>query len=201
MKPAYRIPIGLIVVIALIGGILGVVHHRSVQPKVPHDYVMPNDNFDQQTMNAIRSYLAQYNVANTPQDHEVYMVTGGLGIANPRIVEWDSGGNMDFGGNQSSDPIYNFQFTSQSPATWKTDYQQQGEMKPVPWILMHTKSGTPYYEWDMTRNQTIQFYFKKDNTYVVLRVDYWLNSSKPTFPEGLLSHLVPVGNPVTKQRK
>lgn len=201
MKSAYKVSAGLLVAIALIGVVLAVYRQRSSTPQTPNDYVLPHDNFDQKTMDTVRSYLAQYDVANTPQDHEVYMVTGGLGIANPRIMAWDSGGNMDFGGNQSGDPIYNFQFTSQSPTTWKTDYQHQGEMKPVPWILKHTKSGFSYYEWDMTMYQTTQFYFKKGSTYVLLRVDYWLNSPKPTFPEGLPSHLMPIGNPVTKQHK
>lgn len=31
----------------------------------------------------------------------MYMVTGGLGVANPRIMAWDSGGNMTFGLNDT----------------------------------------------------------------------------------------------------
>lgn len=198
MKIAYRVSAGM-AAIALIGGALDVYFHHSLRSQTSRDYVLPNDKFDEQTMEAIRADLAHYHVSSTSQDHEVYMVTGGLGIANPCIMEWDSGGNMDFGGNQGGDPIYNFQFTSQSPETWKTNNQQHGLMKSVPWVLKHTKSGIPYYEWDMTRYQKVQFYFKKGSVYVLLTVDYWLSEPKPTFPAGVLSHLVPVGNPVTTQ--
>lgn len=201
MKPAYKISLGLFETIILVGGTFSVYRKSSAQSQTPRDYVLPHDNFDQQTMDTIRANLTQYHVAHTPLDHEVYMVTGGLGIANPRIMEWDSGGNMDFGGNQSGDFGYDFQLTSQSPASWKTDNGRQGEWKPVPWIRKHTKSGVPYYEWDMHRLQTTQFYFKKGSTYVLLRVNYWQSGQKTPFPDGLLSHLVPLGNPVLKLHK
>lgn len=201
MKPAFKVSAGLLAGVILVGVTVSIYGYRSLKSQTPRDYVLPHDNFDQQTMETIKSNLIQYDVANTPQDCEVYMVTGGLGIANPRIMEWDSGGNMDFGGNQSGDPSYNFQFTSQSPVSWKTDNGRQGEWKPVPWVLKHTKSGVSYYEWDMPREQITQFYFKKGSTYVLLKVDYWLNASKPSFPKGLLSHLVPIGNPVLRQHK
>jgi hypothetical protein len=206
MKPNYQALTGFFIAFVLISGLYG--FYRSQQPVTTHDYVLPHDNFSKQTMDAIRSHLAQYNVMHTPQDHDVYMVTGGLGIANPRILGWDSGGNMNFAGNESGDPMYSIQETSQSPATWYTRHENKGVgwtngtqegFKPVPWVLKHTKSGVPYYEWDMIPYELIQFYFKKDNTFIVLKVDYMKGQPKPTFPQGLISHLVPLGNPVTKQ--
>ena len=197
MSRGGRLSVELFIGVLVIAGLLVVYGYHPVKPAIPHDYILPHDNFDSQTMKAIREHLNQYNVSGTPQDHEVFMVTGGLGIANPRITEWDSGGNMDFMGNQAGDRIYSFQFTSQSPATWKTG----SELKPVPWVLKHSKSGMPYYEWDMPKYLIAQFYFKKDNTYVILKVDYAFNKPKPAFPTGLPGHLVPIGNPVVKQVK
>ncbi|MFB5189083.1 hypothetical protein [Alicyclobacillus fastidiosus] len=199
MKRAYSISVGILIGVVLTGAVSCVHPYHPSYSQTPRDEVLPHDNFDQQTISEIRAHLADYDVAQTPQDHEVYMVTGGLGIANPRIMEWDSSGNMDFGGIQSGDPIFHFQFLSQSPANWKTDYYQKGKMESVPWIQEHTKSGAVYYEWNTARDQTTQFYFTKGSTYVVLTVDYGLNAAKPAFPEGLLSHLVPVGNPITQQ--
>lgn len=203
---SYRVMMGFGAIVLI--GLIGVYRYHSSQIAVIHDYVLPNDNFDEQTMNAINTDLAQYNVAGTQQDHEVYMITGGLGIANPRILSWDSNGNMTFGGNEGDGWSYTFQETSQSPADWYMKKEDKGigwtngfetGFKPVPWVLKHTASGMPYYQWDMLQFQTTQFYFKKGSAYIVLKVDYLMNQPSPSFPQGVMSHLVPLGNPVTKK--
>jgi hypothetical protein len=164
---------------------------------------MVYDNFSQQTLNTMQTGLSMDNVAGAEHGHEVYIITGGLGLANPRILSWDANGNMTFGGNGGDGWSYSFTETSQSPTDWYTKAQGNGIMwtdgpeaglKPVPWVLKHTSSGIPYYQWDMLRSQTIQYYFKKGHTYIILKIDN-LMKQPPPFPQGIMSHLVPLGNP------
>ncbi|QSO53615.1 hypothetical protein JZ785_07165 [Alicyclobacillus curvatus] len=118
---------------------------------------MVYDNFSQQTLNTMQTDLSMDNVAGAEHGHEVYIITGGLGLANPRILSWDANGNMTFGGNGGDGWSYSFTETSQSPTDWYTKAQGNGIMwtdgpeaglKPVPWVLKHTSSGIPYYQWD-----------------------------------------------------
>lgn len=199
--------------VALAGGlILGASYlvYHSIEPNsqpLPTDYVTRGDNFDSTTLQKIRGAFSEYHVGGSPLDHEVYMITGGLHIANPRIMSWDSLGNMSFGGNQGDSWIYDFEETAQSPANWYMQQQNHGVgwttgpaggYKPVPWVLKHTPSGLPYYEWDIPKITTRQFYFKQGNTYIILRADYVLGERPPSFPDGLPKHLVAIGNPVTQ---
>ncbi|GMA51879.1 hypothetical protein GCM10025857_32360 [Alicyclobacillus contaminans] len=59
--------------------IVGIGYLSTFHPSsnVPKDYTLPNDNFDTATMQQIEADLQQYQVAQNPHDHEVYMVTGG----------------------------------------------------------------------------------------------------------------------------
>lgn len=202
MKKPDRIlvTVGVILVI----GAFGLYRYRTISAPIPRDYTLPHDNFSKKTMDTIRADLAQYSVGSTPQDHEVYMITGGIGVANPRILSWDSIGNMTFGGNKGGD--WEFREIAQPPSEW---YMKTGDhgvgwtngpapgYKPVPWIIKYTSTGMPYYEWDTIPHQMTQYYFEKGDTYIVLRIDdLSMNQSTPTFPEGVMSHLVPLGNPV-----
>lgn len=60
-----------------------------------------------------------YHVQQNPQDHEVYMVTGGIGVADPRIMAWDSGGDTTFGFNGPPETTFQIQELGQNHLTWK----------------------------------------------------------------------------------
>lgn len=76
---------------------------------IAKDYTLRNDNFDNATLQQIQADLQQYQVSQNPQDHEVYTVTGGIGVANPRILRWGADGNMNFGLNGSPGEMYQLQ--------------------------------------------------------------------------------------------
>ncbi|WAH36614.1 hypothetical protein [Alicyclobacillus dauci] len=176
-------------------------HATSQEPD--KNYVLPNDNFDSATMNTIHSDLNQYSVSQEPLDHEVYILTGGIGTANPRLMGWDSIGNMMFA-KPDSPETFDFRQESQSPSTWETERQSKGVlvsegsssgMKPVPWVKKTTKSGRIYFQWDELPGIT-QFYFEQGHTYIVLVVGS--ASGNASFPSGVMTHLQPVGNPVIR---
>ncbi|MDQ0191282.1 hypothetical protein JI721_12020 [Alicyclobacillus cycloheptanicus] len=192
---------GIPLVIVLFGIAVFAWPHRV--PPIPKDYTLPNDNFDKATMEQIQSDLDQYNVAQAPQDHEVYMVTGGLGVANPRILGWDSGGNMTFAFNGPPGTTFDIEEMGQSPMTWK-EVIAHGKLnpktkkditftyQPLHWIKHVAKSGEVYYKLDDPK-QTPQYFFQKGNTFIIVRP-----FPQDVFPTGLMNHLVPIGNPVHK---
>lgn len=167
------------------------------------DYTLPNDNFDSATLQQIQTDLQQYQVSQNPQDHEVYTVTGGIGVANPRILRWGSDGNMNFGLNGSPGEMYQIRELGQNPMLWKQEIPH-GKLdpqtkkgvtftsKPVHWIAHYTATGQVYYKLD-DPSQGPQYFFQKENTYI-----YVTSFPNDVFPVGLMNHLVPVGNPVTK---
>lgn len=175
-------------------------------PKPEHNKVLPGDNFDQSTMDAIWSAIHQYHVDENPQDHAVYILNGGLGIANPSMMSWDSQGNMELGGKPD---MFGIRELAESPAFWQTQKHNGGVMiaeggtelqsgfSYVPWIEKHTKSGFIYYQWDMMPGAT-QFYFKEGDTYIVLKVSSIGNTLGYPFPEGVVTHLIQLGNPVQR---
>ncbi|MCL6443611.1 MAG: hypothetical protein K6T83_09180 [Alicyclobacillus sp.] len=164
--------------------------HRSTIPK---DYTLPNDNFDAATMQRIQTDFSQYQVAQTPQDHEVYMVSGGLGVANPRIMGWDSRGNMIFGFNGPPGTTFEILETGQNPMTWKTviphgkpDRKTKRGVtftyKPLHWIKQVTKTGQTFYKLDDS-TQAPQYFFKKGDTYILV-----IPFPGDVFPTGLMNH-------------
>ena len=170
---------------------------------IAKDYTLPNDNFDNATMQQIQADLQQYDVSQNPQDHEVYTVTGGLGVANPRILRWGSDGNMNFGLNGSPGTMYQIREMGQNPLLWKQE-TPHGKLapqtkkggtftyKPVQWIAHYTATGQVYYKLD-DPSQGPQYFFQKGNTYI-----YVSSFPNDVFPVGLMNHLVPVGNPIKK---
>nr|WP_026975502.1 hypothetical protein [Alicyclobacillus contaminans] len=139
--------------------IVGIGYLSTFHPSsnVPKDYTLPNDNFDTATMQQIEADLQQYQVAQNPHDHEVYMVTGGLGVENPTIMSWDSDGNMTFGFYGPPGEIFEIQETGQDPRSWKRVIPQgkpdpktkQGvtfTYKPLHWIEQYSSTGQVYYK-------------------------------------------------------
>lgn len=148
--------------------------------------------FSRATLLSILAHLNQYNVTTKPQNHEVYVLTGGLGTADPQVDGWDSGGNMSF---QVGGTFYDLREQSQGPAGWRL-YSSTSNGGLVPWVQKDTTSGQVYFEWHVNSGMT-KFYFKKGSTYVYLSESPG-PSTPPKFPEGIIRHLVPIGNPVTK---
>ncbi|WP_029420786.1 hypothetical protein [Alicyclobacillus macrosporangiidus] len=187
--------------------LIGVWAYQQATTKysLPKPYVLPNDDFDQKTMNAIRAAIDQYRVATTPHDHEVYIVTGGLGEANPQLDGFDSDGNMTFHMFTQNNATIDIRETTFSPAKWQMQHQGTGIMvaedpigpvagfSPVPWVHKTTTNGVDYYEWDEFPTTKV-YYFQKDKTYVILTVNF---EGQFAFPEGIINHLEPIGNPVS----
>lgn len=191
------------IVIVVTTMVIGYISIYRPSTNFTKDYTLPHDNFEKATMQQIEADIQQYQVAQNPQDHEVYMVTGGIGVANPRIMEWDSGGNMDFGFNGPPGIIYNIQEFGQNPMTWKqvithgklNPKSKKGvtfTYKPVHWIKHVTKTDQVFYNLDESPHAS-EYFFQKGSTYIVIRP-----FPNDAFPEGLMSHLVPIGNPVKK---
>lgn len=186
----------------VLAGFLAVYYHHPETRQPVTD--IAGERFDTQTMAEIRADLNQYDVAGTAHNHEVYMITGGLGITNPRILSWDSDGNMEFASHVGG-TFYDIRQSAQSPARWSMQRQGSGVMvtngpvagyKPVPWVRKETPSGASYYQWDMIRGQITQFYFKEGETYIILKESMGIPAS-PKFPAGLINHVVSLGNPVS----
>lgn len=185
--------------------VMAIIYASTYRPPtpVPKDYTLPNDNFDNATMQQIQDDLEQYHVQQKPQDHEVYVVTGGIGVANPRIMGWDSNGNMNFGFNGSPGTTFQIQEIGQNPINWqqviphgkpdpKTKKGVTFTYKPLHWTKNVTKTGQVFYKLDDSA-QAPQYFFQKGNTYIVV-----IPFPNDTFPVGLMNHLMPIGNPVKK---
>jgi hypothetical protein len=193
----------VILFFVVVAGFVAYSFIRPSEPQIPKDYVLPHDDFDKTTLNQIQADLQQYQVAQTPHDHEVYMITGGLGVANPRIMAWDSDGNMTFGLNGPPGTTFTIRELGQNPMTWKQAIpdekptpQNKKDMtftyKPVHWIKHTTKTGQVYYKL-ADASQAPQYFFQKGNTFI-----WVMPFSKDVFPEGVMTHLVPIGNPIRK---
>jgi hypothetical protein len=193
--------------VAVTIGIVAYSLSQSSESHTPKDYVLPHDDFDKTTLEQIQAALEQYHVAETPHDHEVYMITGGLGVANPRIMAWDADGNMTFGLNGPPGTIFTFREMAQNPMTWKkvtpdekltqkpTPQNKQDmtfSYEPLRWIKHTTKDGQVYYKL-ADASQSPQYFFKKGNTFI-----WVMPFPQDVFPEGVMTHLVPVGNPTGK---
>ncbi|WP_029422937.1 hypothetical protein [Alicyclobacillus macrosporangiidus] len=201
--PLHRHRYGLVAVAAVAAFLLGHGWNwmNSATAQQERDIALPNDDFDAATMAQIYKNLNQYNVASTPQDHEVYVVTGGIGTANPRILEWDSAGNMDFGRRQGGE-IFHILQMHQDPRTWQyaiphVSGNTAADAKnatftytPTRWVPIKTHTGRVYYKLD-DPHQSPQYCFQVGNTYFLV-----VPFPKDEFPEGLMTHLKPLGNPL-----
>jgi hypothetical protein len=177
-----------------------VYQQETAKSSLPKPYILPNDDFDQKTMNAIRAAIDHFQVATTPHNHEVYIVTGGLGEANPH-----SDGNMTFRMRTENNATIDIRETPVSPARWQMQHQGTGIMvaedpsgpvagfSPVPWVHKTTTDGFDYYEWDEFPTTKV-YYFQKDKTYIILTVNY---IGQFEFPEGIIHHLESIGNPLS----
>ena len=145
---------------------------------------LPHDNFSAATQRQIQADLRQYNVAESPQNHEVYRVTGGIGAANPAIVSWGNAGNMTFELPHSGE-TYRIEEMATDPLTW----HYVSSDRPVRWQKYVTQSGQVYYGHSFSGVD--KYFFKKGSTYIVVMV-----TPAGRFPRGLIDHLQPVGNPV-----
>ena len=171
--------------------------------------VDPTDpgTFSRATLLKLRSDLNQYKLATRPQDHEVYVLTGGLGTADPQIPMFDSFGNMTF---QAPGAAYWITEQVQSPSLWRVQSHSatsagiaMGDPPPsdgplLAWVRHETKSGQTYYEWTASKDLKYM-YFRKGRTYVVVTIQGFSRSMKsPVKEQAIINHLVPIGNPVTK---
>lgn len=189
-----------IILIGIVIFVISIIHQSLAMNR---DYSLPNDDFSPSTIDEIHKDLAQYNVVETPRNYEVYMVTGGIGVANPRIMEWDSMGNMTFGYNGSPGYLFQIHESKQNPMIWKQQIvhgklepkTKQGltfTYKPIHWIKHTTGIGQIYYQMDDHKQPTLYF-FKKGHTYIVVQ-----SFPSDIFPVSLMNHLKPIGNLVTQ---
>lgn len=146
--------------------------------------LLPHDNFSAATQRQIRADLRQNNVMDSPQNHEVYRVTGGIGAANPKIISWGNTGNMTFEVLRSR-TTYSIDEMATAPVTWH--YVPSG--RPIQWQKYVTQSGQVYYGHSFSGVN--KYFFKKGATYIVVMV-----APAGRFPVGLMDHLQPMGNPV-----
>ncbi|QSO48426.1 hypothetical protein [Alicyclobacillus mengziensis] len=194
----------VVLVVALFAGTW--MYHK-VHSK-PANYVLANDNFDQPTLKQIWADIDKWNVRYEAQDHEVYVVTGGLNMANPVIMYANSNGNFTFGQQPTTLPQYQFVEWGQSPANWSYSKAINGGYdittapnnhpspeNRVPWTPHQTDAGQTFYEWDMS-GDTAYYYFKQGNTYITIYARSEQGTNHPAFPSGIFTHLTALNNPV-----
>lgn len=186
---------------------IAVVTYEFAKPGVPKTYVLPNDDFNQTTMNAIWGDVHKWHVETSSQDHSVYILTGGLRMANPMIMYADSAGNFSFAPQPTHQPSYRFTEWAESPANWSYQQEPTGGVsikmggspigKRVPWVKHETSASLSYFEWDMA-SDTTWYYFQHENTYITIQVGDFgrRRKSRPPFPKGVMTHLRPIGNPI-----
>jgi hypothetical protein len=164
----------------IVAAVSGYTLHHSTNPQTELS-TLPNDNFSVATQQRIDAVVTSQSMDQT--NHRVYIVTGGLGMANPRIMTWDSTGDIAFG--QPNGPV-TFDIEQFGPGF--QNLTMNG--KPIPWIKKQTDSGVTYYEYVWSPNapySPVWYYFEKGNMYIRLTI----SGSKDVypFPQGLLTHL------------
>jgi hypothetical protein len=167
------------VLAVIVAAVSGYTLHHATNPQTELS-TLPNDNFSVSTQQRIDAVTS---LSMDQTNHRVYIVTGGLGMANPRIMTWDNTGDITFG--QPNGPV-TFDIEQFGPGF------QHATMdgKSIPWIKKQTDLGVTYYEyvWSLnTQYSPVWYYFEKGNTYIRLTI----SGSKDVypFPEGLLTHL------------
>ncbi|QQE77260.1 hypothetical protein [Alicyclobacillus sp. SO9] len=169
------------------------------------DHVPYNGNFNTPTLNHIWKDISQWNVRTRVQNHKVYVITGGLGVSNPKIMQADSNGNFTFSVGGSPGVQYRFYELGHSPNNWIHTGSEiitaPGNIPPqsqkVPWVKRATESGQTYFEWDMSKSSKY-YYFRRGNTYITL-YEWTTDSSTsvPSFPADVFTHLTTLNNPVS----
>ena len=176
-KPVWWAVSVLAVIVAAVGG------YALHQPTNPQNDLstLPNDNFSTSTQQRIDTVVTPQGIGQT--QHREYIVTGGLGMANPRIMAWDSTGDITFG--QPNGPV-TFEIQQFGP-----DFKNATlNGKPIPWVKKQTGSGLTYYQYVWSPNTAyspVWYYFQKGDTFIRLTI----SGSKDVypFPQGLPSHL------------
>lgn len=187
MKVDIRIRTTVIAIVLIVVSIAGFTGYR-LYPRATHypspDYTLPHDVFDSTTVGQMWQYLYQDNMVGTPRNYEVYMLTGGLGIANPEI--------SGFGGQSISLTDSGTGTTYELMET--TPYRQI----PSNWIKEEVNAGQVYYKLN-DPSQATQYFFNIGQTGFQFVIRPSQPEKFPQFPEALFSHLIPIGNPVTKR--
>lgn len=185
-----------------------IIPYFSFRHFMTQEHYTRNDSFNQSTINIISADFNRLKVSNLPQDHEVYMLTGGIGISNPDILTVNSKGNMTFSGHSMEMPIIQVQEFGQTPLLWKMEKGDYGvniseneknipNYSLIPWRNEVTASGYPYYAWKFPYDNGLKqslFYFRYKNTFIVLSIQ--TIAGIPIFPSGIINHLVPIDNPI-----
>ena len=175
--------IAFVLIVVSIAGFIG----YRLYPRATHypssDYTLPHDVFDSTTVGQIWRYLYQYNMVGTPRNYMVYMLTGGLGVANPEISGF--GGQLISLTDSGTGTTYELMET--------TPYRQVQSN----WIKEETKLGQVYYKLNAP-SQATQYFFNIGQTGFQLVIRTSKPENFPQLPAALFSHLIPVGNPVTQ---
>lgn len=151
-----------------------------------------SNHFSQATMQKIKQEFKQMNV-----QPGTYLLTGGLGDTKPRIDSIGSDGSMEF---QTQRKGYTFTIKQNmtNPSQWTVQNQSSNGFgvsefnsrgMRIPWVEGTTKGGHIYYKWHPDSMMT-WFYFKKNNTYILVQVVAPGIKHFP-FPSGIISHLKP----------
>ncbi|QQE78899.1 hypothetical protein [Alicyclobacillus sp. SO9] len=197
-----RLVLGLSAVLILAGGSAFLVSRSRSRTE---DQVPYNGDFNNTTLDHIWKDISQWNVRTRAQNHKVYVITGGLGVPDPTIMQADSNGNFTFAVGDSPGVQYRFYELGDSPNNWIYNGSDiitaPGKVPPqshrVPWVKRTTESGQTYFEWDMSKSSKY-YYFRRGNTYITLYE--WTthpNASVPSFPVGVFTHLAVLNNPVS----
>lgn len=156
---------------------------RAVNQQNSGTSVLPNGNFNVSTMQRLYSALNPSDFSQL--DHQVYVVTGGLGMAKPRIMAWDPVGDVTLGQAYGTGTAI---FSIQEFGPELQTATRNG--KPLPWVKKKTASGTAYYQYVWSPKNPyspIWYYFKKGNTFIRLTVS-GVKGVYP-FPQGLPNHM------------
>lgn len=135
----------IVLVLAVAAGTIA--YKMFTRPHTPlkQDYSLPDDVFDEKTIGGVWERLYQYNVAGTPQNYEVYMLTGGLGLADPEVRGYDSQGNMEF-----LDLDHGIWYEIHESTNFNGTRSD--------WIKEHTNTGQVYFKLNDPR-QAPQYFF------------------------------------------
>ena len=166
------------VLVVIVGAVTDYVLHHPTNPQTELSR-LPNDNFSVSTQQRIDAVVTSQSTAH----HRVYIVTGGLGMASPRMMTWDSTGDITFG--QPNGPV-TFDIQQFGPGFQKATLNG----RPIPWIKKQTPTGFTYYEYVWSPNtpySPVWYYFQRGHTFIRLTISGSKNVYP--FPQGLPSHL------------
>ena len=148
-------------------------------------------NFDQFTM---RQMVRDFRKMGVHQGK--YLLTGGLGVSNPKVDSVDSNGGLILQTNNTGF-VFTLDQSVSNPSTWMVQNQSLNSVSVakqgssgirIPWVRKTVDSGRAYYEWVALPGYT-WFYFKENSTYMFLRVSS-SGVNKYPFPQGIMNHLI-----------